>query len=105
MIVERNIGLEYALKRFNAQKYYLPKGIIDNYSLIISVKNWNDYQPNDYDIRRSEEIRKLKTGQDEDHTTWSFLDYDYVKNHYRLIPNDLSWQKGLDADPKASQQI
>ena len=43
--------------------------------------------------------------QDEDHTTWSFLDYDYVKNHYRLIPNDLSWQKGLDADPKASQQI
>ena len=33
------------------------------------------------------------------------LDYDYIKNHYRLIAVDLSRQKELDADPKAIQQI
>ena len=29
------------------------------------------------------------------------LDFDYIKNHYRLIALDLSKQKELDADPKA----
>ena len=33
------------------------------------------------------------------------LDYGYIKNHYRLIPVDLSRQKELDADPKAIKQI
>ena len=33
------------------------------------------------------------------------LDYDYIKNHYRLIAIDLRRQKELDADPKAIQQI
>ena len=33
------------------------------------------------------------------------LDYDYIKNHYRLITVDLSRLKELDADPKAIQQI
>ena len=33
------------------------------------------------------------------------LDYGYIKNHYRLIPVDLSRQRELDADPKAIKQI
>ena len=33
------------------------------------------------------------------------LDYEYIKNHYRLIAVDLNRQKELDADPKAIQQI
>ena len=33
------------------------------------------------------------------------LDYDYIKNHYRIIAVDLNRQKELDADPKAIQQI
>ena len=33
------------------------------------------------------------------------LDYEYIKNHYRLITTDLSGQKELDADMKALQQI
>ena len=48
---------------------------------------------------------KLTTRQGEDYTTGRLLDYDYVKNYYRLIPVDLSRQKRLDADPKAIQQI
>ena len=33
------------------------------------------------------------------------MDYDYIKNQYRLIAIDLSRQKKLDADPKVIQQI
>ena len=59
----------------------------------------------DSDIKWYKEIRKLTTGQGEDYTTGCLLDYDYIKNHYRLIAVDLSRQKELDADPKAIQQI
>ena len=50
-------------------------------------------------------MKELTTRQGEDYTTGRLLDYDYVKNYYRLIPVDLSRQKRLDADPKAIQQI
>ena len=40
-------------KRFNAQKYYLPKGITKTYNVIINGKNFYD-QPIDYDIKRYE---------------------------------------------------
>ena len=33
------------------------------------------------------------------------LDYDYIKNHYRLIAVDLSRQKELDTGPKSVQPI
>ena len=36
-------------KRFNAQKYYLPKGIVKNHNVIINGKNFYD-QPIDSDI-------------------------------------------------------
>ena len=35
-------------------------------------------------------MRKLTTGQGEDYTTECLLDYDDVKNHFRLIAVDLS---------------
>ena len=91
-------------KRFNALKYYLLKGIIKNYNLIINRKNFYD-QGIDSDIKRYKETRKLTTGQSEDYTTWCLLDYDYLKNHYRLIVDNLSRQKELDADPKAIHHI
>ena len=62
-------------------------------------------QPIDSDIKQDEEIRKLTTGHDEVYTTGCLLDYDYIKNYYRLIAVDLSRPKELDADPKAIQQI
>ena len=52
-------------KRFKAKKYYLPKGIMDNYSVIINRNNFYD-QTIGSDIKRYEEIRKLTTGQCED---------------------------------------
>ena len=54
----------------------------------------------DCDIKRSEEIKKLTTGHREDYTTGCLLDYDNIKNHYRLIAVDLCSQKDLGAHPK-----
>ena len=56
-------------------------------------------------MKQYEEIRKLITGIGEDYTTGCLLDYEHIKNHYRLIGTDLSRQKVLDADPKSIQQI
>ena len=69
--------------------YYLLKGITKYYNVIINGKNFYD-QPSDSDIKRYEEIRKLTTEQDQDYTTVCLLDYDYIKNHCRLISVDLS---------------
>ena len=45
-------------KGFKSQRYYLPKGIIKSYNIIINGKDFYD-QPIDSDIKRYEEIRKL----------------------------------------------
>ena len=86
-------------KRFNAQKHYLPKGIIKKYNVIINGKSFY-HQAIGSDIKQYEEIRKLTVGQAEDYTTEYLLDYNYIKNHYGLIAVDLSRQKQLHADPK-----
>ena len=57
------------------------------------------------DIKWYREIRKLTTGQGEDYTTGCLLDYEFIKNCYRLIAVNLSRQKTIDADPKAIQEI
>ena len=50
-----------------------------------------------------ENIRKIATGQGDDHTTGCLLDYSYFVGTYKMIAVDLSKQKALDADPKAIQ--
>ena len=40
----------------------------------------------------------------ENYTTGSLLDYNYFKEHYKLVAVDLSKQNELDADPRAIQQ-
>ena len=78
--------------------------MIDAYNIIINEKKFHD-QPIDSDIKCYGEIWKSTTGQGEDNTAGCLLDYDYIKNHYRLIAVDLSRQKELDVDLKAIQEI
>ena len=54
---------------------------------------------------QNEEIKKSTAGQGKDSTTGCLVDYNYVKNQYRLIAVDLNRQKELDADPKAIHQV
>ena len=85
------------LEEINYQKEYL--------IIIMSSLMEKTDQAIDSNIKRFEEIRKLTTGQGGDYTTGCLLDYDYIKNYYRLKAADLSRQKDLDADPKAIEQI
>ena len=66
-------------------------------------KNYD--QPNDSDIQRYKQIRKLTTGQGEDYNTECFQKKKKIKDHYRLLASDLSRQKELDVHPKPIQQI
>ena len=63
------------------------------------------WSPIDSDIKRHEKIRKLTTGEGENYSTGWLLDYNFIKNHYKLIAVDLSRQNELDVDPKAILQI
>ena len=74
-------------KRVKAKRYYLPKGIIKNYNVIVNGKNFYD-QATDSDMKQYKEIKKIKIEQGEDYTTGCLLCYECVKNHYRLIAVD-----------------
>ena len=56
------------------------KGIIENYNVIVNRKKLLKKQ--------YEEMRKLTTGQGENYTVGCLLNYDFIKNHYRLIAID-----------------
>ena len=56
------------IKWYKFLRYYIPKGIINNYNVIINWKNFFD-QPINSDIKQYEEISKLTTGQGEDYAT------------------------------------
>ena len=77
--------------------------IID-YNFLIDGRNYYDQNTSD-DFKKYKELRKIMTGKGEDYTTGSLLDYDYYKKNYKLAACDLSKQKVLDSNPKASQQI
>ena len=67
-------------KRFETQRYYLPKGIIKNYKVIFNGKNFYD-QPIGSDIKLYEEIRKLTAGKGEYYTT----DVHYIMNTSTIV--------------------
>ena len=86
------------------KKYFLPRGEIKNYNVLINGRNFFDQPINDL-IGQYDENRKVSTGYDDDFTTGCLLDYAYFKDNYKLIAVDLSKKKALDADPRAIQQI
>ena len=88
----------------NNIKYFLPRGEIKNYNVLIDGRNFYDQPINDI-IKQYDEVRKVSTGYGDDYTTGCLLDYAYFKDNYRLIAVDLSKQKALDADSRAIQQI
>ena len=92
------------VQRDSHRKYFLPRVNITNYNVLIDDRNFYDH-PISNQVKKYDEIRKVATGKGDDYTTGCLLDYQYFKDHYRLIAVDLSKQKDLDADPRAIQQI
>ena len=86
------------------KEYFLPRGEIKNYNVLIDGRNFYDQPINDL-IKQYDEVRKVSTGHGDDYTTGSLLDYAYFKDNYKLIAVGLSKQKALDPDPRAIQQI
>ena len=84
--------------------YYLPTVEIKDYNIMINGENFFD-QPIKNNKVTYENIRKITTGQGDDYTTGSLLDYSYFADTYKMIAVDLSKQQALDADPRAIQQI
>ena len=54
-------------------KYFLPRMNITNYNVLIDRRNFYDQPINDK-IKQCDEIRKIATGQGDDHTTGCLLD-------------------------------
>ena len=88
----------------SANRYFLPRGKINNYNIEIDGRNFCDQPINDM-IRQYDEVRKIALGAGDDYTTGCLLDLNYFKNSYKIIAVDLSKQKVLDADPRAIQQV
>ena len=86
------------------RRYFFLREDIKNYNVLIDGRNFYDQPINDL-IKQNDEVRKVSTGQGDDYTTRSLLDYTCIKDSYRLIVIDLSKQKALDADPREIQQI
>ena len=88
----------------NNRKYFLPRGEIKNYNVLIDGRKFYAQPLNDI-TKQPDEVRKVSAGYGDDYTTGCLLDYTYFKDNYRLIAVDLSKQKALDDDPRAIQQI
>ena len=88
----------------NNKNYFLPRGEIKNYNVLIDGIHFYDQPINDI-IKQNDEVRKVSVGYGDDYTTGCLLDYAYFKDNYRLTSVDLSKQKALDADQRAIQQL
>ena len=88
----------------NNKKYFLPRGEINNSNVLIDGRSFCDQPINDL-IKQYDDVRKVSTGQGDNYTTGCLLDYAYFKDNYCLVSVDVSKQKALDDDPRATQQI
>ena len=73
----------------DSKKYFLPRGEIKNYNVLIDGRKLYDQPINDL-IKQYDEVRKVSAGQGDDYTTGCLLNYAYFKDSYRLIAIDLS---------------
>ena len=62
------------------KKYFLLRGEIKNYNILIDGRSFYDQPINDI-IKQYDEIRKVSTGCGGDYTTGCLLDYAYFKDN------------------------
>ena len=98
------LAFEYDEQRASNERYYLPNVEINHYKVTIDGKIFFD-QPIKNNKKTYENNTKIATTQGDDYTTGCLLDYAYVREIYKMIAVDLSKQQGLDAHPRAIQQI
>ena len=67
----------------NNKQYFLPRGEINNYNVLIDGRNVYDQPINDL-IKQYDDVRKVSTGYGDNYITGSLLNYVYFKDKYRL---------------------
>ena len=82
-------------------KYYVPKVEIKDFNVLIDGKLSFEIP-----VKNKEEAHEqiIKMSKNNDYTTGNLLDYEYFKDHYKLIAIDLSKQFELE-NPDLKQQI
>ena len=75
-------------RRTSYKRYYLPTRDIKNYNVMIDGQNFFD-QPVRNNLITYDNIRKVSPSQEDDYTTGCLLDYNYFKNHCKMIAIDL----------------
>ena len=96
--------MEDEAQRTSYKRCYLPTVEIKKYNFMINEQKYFD-QPVRNNLRTYDSIRKIATTQGDDYTTDCLMEYNYLKNCYKITAIDLSKQQVHDADEKSIEQI
>ena len=79
--------------RTSFSKYYVPKVKIKDFNILIDVKPFFEIP-----VKNKEETYEaiIEMSRSNDYTTGNLLDYEYFKDHYKVIAIDLSKQIELE---------
>ena len=79
--------------RTSFSKYYVPKVEIKDFNVLIDGKPFFEIS-----VKNKEEAYEtiIEISKNDDYTTGNSLDYEYFKDHYKLIAIDLSKQIELE---------
>ena len=88
--------------RQSFSRFYLPNVMAKDYNVIINKLAFFDLP-----IKTEEEAYEkiIDISRNNEYTTGNLLDYDYFKEHYKLIAIDLSKQQVLQENEDLMQQI
>ena len=81
------LAFENDTQRTSAKGYYLPNVEIKDNNIMINRENVFD-QPIKNNKVTYVNIRKIATGQGDDYTTGCLLNYQYIKDYYKMIANN-----------------
>ena len=95
------LSFENENDRLSFSKYYLPKIEIKDFNVLIDGKPFFEIP-----VKNKEEAYEkiIEISKNNDYTTGNLLDYEYFKDHYKLIAIDLSKQIELE-NTDLKQQI
>ena len=96
------LAYQNADDRQSFSQFYLPRVMINDFNVIIDKLAFFDL-PVKTEEEAYEEI--IDISRRNEYTTGDLLDYDYFKNHYKLIAIDLSKQQVLQENEDLIQQI
>ena len=96
------LAYQNADDRQSFSQFYLPRVMVKDYNVIIDKLAFFDLP-----IKTEEEAYEkiIDISRNNEFTTGNLLDYDYFKNHYKLIAIDLSKQQVLQENEDLIQQI